>query len=359
MEPLPEPEPEPEPEPTPEPLTTPEATDELEFFPELAPETAPSVAVEAAPDPTLAPEPTLPAPPPSAPASGPDAPGGPADPTWPEAAPEPSPPEAPPIPPDPPDDAPDDEAPRDASPEESAPFEPFLPPPEEAPSLPWLHPEHDAETTAPDIRIEDTPAPPEPPPALSPRFTPEPPRPKPADDDILARVPALEDLWLSGEIGVKANPEREKELGAGKWTEPARTREELAREMPSTPSRELSVEEAPARSVGGALALLFVGAVGVVLFLGWRLLSPEDSALSRVFGAPPTVTITTDPAGARVLFDGVDLGVSPAKLVIPDDREAHDLCAYKGDLKSCQELNADALRASEVFHVEFDGEEAN
>ena len=54
--------------------------------------------------------------------------------------------------------------------------------------------------------------------------------------------------------------------------------------------------------------------------------------------AAPTVEITTDPAGARVVLNGQDQGNAPTTVVVPEGDGPHKLCVHKGDINACREL---------------------
>ena len=144
-----------------------------------------------------------------------------------------------------------------------------------------------------------------------------------------------------GSLGVTGNPEREKELGAGKWTEQGRSLQEIARQLPSTPTREMDLVGGgpPWWAVVAAAALLAVGAAA------WL------SSDAQVF-SPPTIQITTDPAGARVVLDDRDRGPAPATVEVPDDDRVHTLCVHKGDINVCRELRAEELASD--YHFDAD-----
>jgi hypothetical protein len=74
--------------------------------------------------------------------------------------------------------------------------------------------------------------------------------------------------WLdSGGPKVTANQDREAELGAGKWTEEGRSMEELARELPNTPARELEIEEGRPWGTIAAVAVLSIIAAVIALLI--------------------------------------------------------------------------------------------
>ncbi|MCB9760000.1 MAG: PEGA domain-containing protein [Alphaproteobacteria bacterium] len=283
------------------------------------------------PAPTPKPAPVAAAPPPSAPKPSPPA----ATPKPPPPAPKPQPPAPKPQPPAP---KPQPPAPKPT---------PTATAPKPAPPAPKPPPK-----ATPPAATSRSPAPkPAPPVAAAPAKPPPPTTaekpPPPASDSILdRRSGSLEELFESGQVGITANPARERELGAGKWTEEGRSLEELARDMPSAPTRELDLDGGgvPWLRIGVALVVVAIAVVGFLSTLG------EDD------GAPdgPTVTVTTDPEGARVTLDGQDMGVAPVELPLPDDEETHALCIYKGEVEACRQVTSAELGAALVFHVDGD-----
>ncbi|MCB9794921.1 MAG: hypothetical protein H6741_19625 [Alphaproteobacteria bacterium] len=92
------------------------------------------------------------------------------------------------------------------------------------------------------------------------RAAPREPLPEAARDEgasILERQAGnLDELFASGQIGVRADPSREQELGVGKWGEQGRSLEEIARDMPATPTRELDLGDEGSGRLSALLAAL-------------------------------------------------------------------------------------------------------
>lgn len=169
--------------------------------------------------------------------------------------------------------------------------------------------------------------------------------PSAGSDPLLTRPSgAIESVLTSGTVRVTANPERERELGAGKWTEAARTREELLRQLPGGLTRELALAPRPAPRARWALLLL------PLLGLGWVLLRPTAPADPPADPPtdPPTVTLTSAPPGARLSLDGAALGLAPLELPLPADGAEHQLCAELDGARACQTLTAADLAQAPV-----------
>jgi hypothetical protein len=168
--------------------------------------------------------------------------------------------------------------------------------------------------------------------------------------------------WMSG-VGISERHEREQELGAGKWTEPARSLEEVAASMPSDPIREMRIRS------GGLPVKPMLLAAGLAALLGWLMLrdkgedeptpsevpaqeEPEPSEIIQVAPAAsdaPEVTIWTDLEGARVELDGRDQGVAPTRIPVPLDSGVHELCLIKDTLKSCRQLTGEELAMQDPY----------
>ncbi len=220
------------------------------------------------------------------------------------------------------------------------------------------------------LQEQETKAQSEPPPSPSP----EPPPPAtdsaaPAPTPLLSRRASIKDEWLAG-VGITDRSERDQELGAGKWTEPARTLEEVQASMSSEPIREMEVTNTglPWRRI--ALVILLAA------FLAWLLQgrdsgdsagpqptpgeaagtssepTPADGELSSVSAAAadaPEVTVWTDLEGARVELDGRDQGLAPARVPVPLDGRVHQLCLRLATLSKCRELTGEELALQDPY----------
>ena len=63
--------------------------------------------------------------------------------------------------------------------------------------------------------------------------------------------------------GITSDPARETELGSGKWTASGRSLEDLKREMPDTPVRELEIFEREKSYTGLVVVLLILSALAI------------------------------------------------------------------------------------------------
>jgi len=163
----------------------------------------------------------------------------------------------------------------------------------------------------------------------------------------------------AGIRGVTGDPSRGRELGNAKWQQQARSLDEMSRELPTGPARDMDLSEAS----GGRSPWLLVlaGAIGVlVVFAGWRMSrpTPAPEAAPVVPTAPgvaesapqhPTVTVTTDPLGARLFLDEADLGVAPAVVAVPLDDREHQLCVEREGMRTCRQLTGAALASSDPY----------
>jgi hypothetical protein len=168
---------------------------------------------------------------------------------------------------------------------------------------------------------------------------------------------------LSGVTGAES---REAELGAGKWSEPARDLAVLREEMDTSPVREMELEPQQASWP----LLLGVAVVAALLFGVWWLVPEQDpavapaepasaeepaaeeaAALAPVEASPAAaVRVETEPAGLMLRFDGVELGPAPAMVPLPEDEGRHKLCAVKRDgSEVCRELDRDALLLTDPY----------
>ncbi|MCB9797742.1 MAG: hypothetical protein H6741_34050 [Alphaproteobacteria bacterium] len=115
-------------------------------------------------------------------------------------------------------------------------------------------------SAAPASAASPTPVRPPVAPPAPPRAAPPPPRRAESEEsvNILERQAGrgLDDLFASGQIGVRADPSREQELGVGKWGEEGRSLEEIARDMPDTPVRELDLGDEGEGRLSALLAAL-------------------------------------------------------------------------------------------------------
>jgi hypothetical protein len=183
---------------------------------------------------------------------------------------------------------------------------------------------------------------------------------------ILRREPDLGDLKLPGGVGVTNDTSREAELGVGKWAEAGgRSFEELARSLPNTPIRELTIE-------GGGLPWGLILFVASLVFMGsaWWVTrdSPQADSQEPVHSqvTPQTlptrvvasaegaeVTVTTNPDGALITFDDQSLGRAPTRVPVPRDTAEHTLCAVKDRLNRCRTLTAEDLLTHDPLHMDL------
>ncbi len=310
--------------------------EEPEQLSEPAPETSP---VEAEPPPTAAPSrPETPARP-----SWPEAPAR--SPTWPETAARPSWPETP------------------------ANRPPQVAPPEEAPSLMNLDP---LDNKSGAIQLQPAASKPPKPSAelpVSPLPTPEP--ISSPDPEILRKTNNPGSIWPTG-LGVGSLQEKGDALGPGKWLEQGRSIEELTRDLPSTPVREIEIKTGGypwARFV--MMAILAFG-----IFKTWQMwpskdadseetntvqtdneneLNSEPIQTTRAAAADaPVVTITSNIDNPRVTLDGHDYGRAPTTVPVPTDEYLHELCVQKGTRIRCLNLAGEDLAERDPFLVEVE-----
>jgi len=179
--------------------------------------------------------------------------------------------------------------------------------------------------------------------------------------------------WMLGDkVGVSADSaKREQELGSGKWGaegDRARSATDIAKVLPSTPAREMQIDDDPmplgkiGLAAGGVL-LLLVGGFAWLSSAGDTASAPEEAATAEPSEGSSVaavregdwIMVTTDPADARITFDGSDYGKAPAEVPLADDEEPHELCIHKGDLNSCRQLTATEMAASDPYHFDGDG----
>jgi cytochrome c-type biogenesis protein CcmH/NrfG len=96
---------------------------------------------------------------------------------------------------------------------------------------------------------------------------------------IAARGAVDEAARWDGARGVTGDASRERELGAGKWQESARSLDEVRRQMDAEPVREMEPIEASA----GSWPMLAMGAVLLLLLVGLYLWA------TGAFGGPQVV----------------------------------------------------------------------
>jgi hypothetical protein len=184
----------------------------------------------------------------------------------------------------------------------------------------------------PAVQVDDLPEPPR---------APEPPRLRPVVLDEPRDSGGAK--WMAAR-GVTHDSARDAELGAGKWTEPARPLEELARELPKSPTRSMEIVEG-GRSGGAWLALvaLFVGLFAIAFF--------AFGGADEKAAAPPPVqaTLRTQPDGAEVQVDGRTLGVSPVEVALPASGKTIEVCAVWAGDRHCQKLGREQLENGYTF----------
>ncbi len=205
--------------------------------------------------------------------------------------------------------------PVEPEPVEPEPVEPEEPEPEPEPEEPEPVEPEEPEEPEP---VEPEPVEPEEPEAL---------------ESILERSRSQAGWASDGVIGVTGDSSREAELGQGKWLEQGRTQQELAAQMPDTPTREMDLEgeRTPWLKIGALVA------VPAVLALLFSLLKPAVTG-------PETIRITTDPENARVVLDGQDLGQSPvAAAPLPEAGRTVQICVHKGQLDDCRPIDRQQL----------------
>ena len=172
--------------------------------------------------------------------------------------------------------------------------------------------------------------------------------------------------WLHG-VGVTDRSEREQELGAGKWTEEARTLEEVRASLSSEPIREMRVSRG-----GFPWKLVLLAGLLLVATALFFLIRNEDDALrgkrgeaasaaedgelrseSSAAAHAPQVTIWTDLQGAEVELDARALGPAPVRLSVPLDAGLHELCITLGQSRTCRHLTAEQLAAEDPYAFTF------
>jgi len=174
---------------------------------------------------------------------------------------------------------------------------------------------------------------------------------------------ANQELGWGNIRGVTGDVEREKELGAGKWAESARTLDDVRSQMTSAPVRDmdLSGSEPP-------WTLIVFAGLALLAGLGWWLMSgdsepsvqtPEDVSAqvlpeaTQATPGTPQVTVDTVPPGGRVMLDDRDYGNAPTTVPVPMDGGYHRLCVEAGIRRSCRELTGTALAQSDPYVFEL------
>ena len=199
----------------------------------------------------------------------------------------------------------------------------------------------------------------------------------------------------AGIRGITGDDSREQELGSGKWSESARSSDEIRRQMESTPVRELELEEG--RGQWGML-ILFLAIVGS-LFAWWKFAdlsmeseneptadTKEEQRLtveqmsaqenSREVDLPETsraepssevsVILNTSPhQGAAVVINDQEIdGVTPMRVAIPSSAQMVSLCislkpnssnGLKQDLVECNLIPLEELAADPEYLFEIKG----
>lgn len=183
----------------------------------------------------------------------------------------------------------------------------------------------------PAVQVDDLPEPPRAPP------------PRRLEPVVLDEPRDGDAKWMAAR-GVTHDSARDAELGSGKWTEPARPLEELARELPKSPTRSMETVDG-GTSTGTWLAL---AVLSFVLFAGafFAFRSGEEKVAT-----PPAVqaTLRTQPDGAEVLVDGRTLGVSPVEVALPAAGKTIEVCAVWAGDRHCQKLSREQLEKGYTF----------
>ncbi|MBN1336017.1 MAG: hypothetical protein JXB39_08665, partial [Deltaproteobacteria bacterium] len=178
--------------------------------------------------------------------------------------------------------------------------------------------------------------------------------------------------WLEG-VGVTSGSDRDRELGPGKWTEPARSLDEVRAALDAVPiPRADPPPPAPRRPLLLAAAALVVAMLGG---LGWWIdrvhrhpagtvvpvsapLVPQENAwvdASPAASDAPIATVRAEMAGAVIRLDGRAFGPSPARVLVPLDPGRHELCAEAGERRVCRSVTGEELASHEPFLLSADG----
>jgi len=204
---------------------------------------------------------------------------------------------------------------------------------------------------------------------VSPQPTPEP--ITTSDPEILRKAAVPGSIWPAG-LGVGSLQEQGDALGPGKWLEQGRSVEELTRDLPSTPVREIEIK------TGGYPWARFV-MVAMLVFAAFKIqqilpgsdasqegdvpaqleeeteLNSEPIQTTRAAAADaPVVTITSNIDNPRVTLDGQDYGRAPTTVPVPTDEYLHELCVQKGTRIRCLNLAGEDLAERDPFLVEIE-----
>ena len=165
----------------------------------------------------------------------------------------------------------------------------------------------------------------------------------------------------AGIRGVTGDPSRGQELGNAKWKQAARTLDEVARELPTGPARDMDLTDVTGGGRGFWLPIMAVVAVVLVVLVAWmgrrpgpdaqrpKTTAPATPIVAEASPAAPTITVTTDPPGAHLFLDDTDLGPAPAVVAVPLDDVDHQLCVVREGLRSCRQLTGAALASSDPY----------
>jgi hypothetical protein len=163
-------------------------------------------------------------------------------------------------------------------------------------------------------------------------------------------------LW-SGVKGVTNSSSRETELGVGKWTEPARSPEEIRQAFPSTPTRNMQLSD------GTSNLPLYAAAALALLALSIFWLYQNNNQPAETFTLPDATNevVESTPAAAmvqvqvltgaqgEVIFEGVSYGMTPAGIPLPDGAGSRSLCLQFSDRSRCLQVTRAQLAANQVF----------
>jgi len=159
---------------------------------------------------------------------------------------------------------------------------------------------------------------------------------------------------------VTGQTSREDELGDGKWTEPARSLDDVRRQMDAIPVREMDLAGG-----GPPWAVLAVLAVVAMVGIAWFMFRPPERttvaptgrglpAATEASVTAPQVQVVTVPPRGRVLLDGRTYGRAPTVVPVPSDSGGHELCVEFDDpsARTCRTLTGAALALEDPYVVD-------